>query len=158
MCPHVWNNWNTGRRWALPFCVHQENCWQGADLLALGETSFGSLGGFQYQNVDTYSGYTETVTAGRWPLWRAVAMTDELRLRREVAMQLKSGQLVAARFRSKFGVELAQHFAAPIERLVSQGWASYRGDTLRLTRDALIAVDWLLPLFYLPKHVGVRNT
>jgi oxygen-independent coproporphyrinogen-3 oxidase len=33
-----------------------------------------------------------------------------------------------------------------------------QGDTVRLTREGLLQVDWLLPQFYLPEHVGIRYT
>jgi oxygen-independent coproporphyrinogen-3 oxidase len=30
------------------------------------------------------------------------------------------------------------------------------GDKIQLTRQGLLQVDWLLPQFYLPEHIGIR--
>jgi len=92
------------------------------------------------------------------PLRRAMKLTAEQKLRREVILLLKTGQLDAAYFRSKFGVDLLDHFESQFDRLLRDGLVEIAGDSIQLTRDALLRVDWLLPLFYLPEHIGVRYT
>jgi oxygen-independent coproporphyrinogen-3 oxidase len=143
-------------RWRFVYTV--EHLWHGEDLLALGETSFGHVQGVHYQNADTFDRYTGLVAEGKLPLRRALALRPEEKLRREVILLLKTGALDAAYFRKKFGVELVKHFAREFGELRDNGLLEIEGDCLRLTRKGLLEVDWLLPRFYLPEHMGVRYT
>jgi oxygen-independent coproporphyrinogen-3 oxidase len=142
--------------WRFVYTV--ENFWHGADLLALGETAFGHIQGVHYQNADAFDRYTRALAENHLPLRRAFKLLPEHKLRREVILHLKTGQLDAAYFRKKFGVELLDHFEPQIEQLLEHGLAQVEGDQVRLTRDALLRVDSLLSIFYLPEHVGVRYT
>ena len=142
--------------WRFVYTV--ENFWHGADLLALGESSFGHIQGVHYQNVDSFDLYTDSLAHGHLPLQRAMKLSPEQKLRREVILLLKTGQLDAAYFRDKFGIELLDHFEPQFERLLQSGCVEIEGDEIRLTRPALLQVDRLLPLFYLPEHVGIRYT
>ena len=142
--------------WRFVYTV--ENFWHGADLLALGETAFGHIHGVHYQNADTFDRYTRMLSENHLPLRRALKLTGEEKLRREVILLLKTGQLDAAYFRNKFGVELLDHFEPQFERLLKTGCVQVEGDKICVTRDALLRVDTLLPMFYLPEHVGVRYT
>ena len=144
------------KRWRFVYTV--ENFWHGADLLALGESAFGHIQGVHYQNADTFDRYTGLVANGKPPLRRAYKLSTEEKLRREVILHLKTGCLDAAYFRQKFGIELLEHFAPQIQLLLQKGFLEIDGDTLHLTREGLLQVDWLLPSFYLPWHVGVRYT
>lgn len=144
------------QRWRLVYTV--EHFWHGADLLALGESAFGYLQGVHYQNVDTAQRYATLVAAGQRPLRRARRLSAEEMFRREVVLQFKTGALDAAYFRQKFNIELTARFAEPFARLTAEGLLAVRGDDIRLTRAGLLQVDWLLPNFYAPEHVGLRYT
>ncbi|MBI3853000.1 MAG: coproporphyrinogen III oxidase family protein [Verrucomicrobia bacterium] len=144
------------KRWRFVYTV--EHFWHGADLLALGETAFGHLRGVHYQNVDTFERYAEWLQKDKLPLRRALRLTPEEKLRREVILHLKTGQLDAGYFRDKFGVDLVDHLEPQFETLLNKGLLEIEGDTVRLTREGLLEVDWLLPDFYLPAHQGVRYT
>jgi oxygen-independent coproporphyrinogen III oxidase len=135
-----------------------DHFWHGADLLALGESSFGYLGGIHYQNVDTFDQYLKMVSHGNLPLRRALKLNGEERLRREVILQLKTGSLEGAYFRSKFGIELSDHFSREFAALIQHRLMEADADTYRLTREGLLQVDELLPAFYLPEHRGIRYT
>jgi oxygen-independent coproporphyrinogen-3 oxidase len=142
----------------MRFVYTVELFWHGHDLLALGESAFGHVQGVHYQNADTFERYLGLLQAGQWPLRRAYCLRPEERLRREVMLQLKTGALDAAYFRRKFGVELLDHFRPQFGELQRRGLLEVEGDQLRLTRPGLLEVDWLLPQFYLPEHVGIRYT
>ena len=141
-------------RWRFVYTV--EHFWHGADLLALGETAFGHMQGFHYQNSDTFEGYTHSIAAGKLPLRRALKLRPEERLRREIILHLKTGCLDTNYFRQKFGVDLQNKFAEPLESLRQHNLLDIDGASVRLTRQGLLEVDWLLPRFYLPEHKGVR--
>jgi oxygen-independent coproporphyrinogen-3 oxidase len=141
-------------RWRFVYTV--EHFWHGADLLALGETAFGHIQGFHYQNADTFEGYTDSIASGKFPLRRALRLRPQERLRREIILHLKTGCLDVNYFRQKFGVDLEREFAAPFESLRRENLLEVDGGNIRLNRRGLLEVDWLLPRFYLPEHVGVR--
>jgi oxygen-independent coproporphyrinogen-3 oxidase len=142
--------------WRFVYTV--EHFWHGADLLALGETSFGHIQGVHYQNADTFDRYTHLLTRGKLPLRRAYPLGPEEKLRREVILHLKTGTLDVAYFRRKFDVELVDQFEPEFSALMEKGLLEIEGGTIRLTREGLLQVDWLLPNFYLPQHRGVRYT
>ncbi len=143
-------------RWRFAYTV--DHFWRGEDLLALGESSFGHIQGVHYQNAHTFERYVSLLDEHQLPWRRAYALDAEEKLRREVILQLKTGGLDAAYFRRKFGVEIAAHFAPELMQLMKRELIETEGDSIRLTRDALLDVDWLLPAFYLPQHRGVRYT
>src|SRR4029078_10205340 len=68
--------------WRFVYTV--ENFWHGADLLALGETAFGHIQGVHYQNADTFDRYTSLLAENHLPLRRALKLSPEHKLRREV--------------------------------------------------------------------------
>jgi oxygen-independent coproporphyrinogen-3 oxidase len=144
------------RRWRFAYTV--DHFWRGEDLLALGETSFGHIQGVHYQNAHTFERYIGLLQEHQLPWRRAYGLQPEEKLRREVILQLKTGVLDAAYFRRKFQVELTERFASELAELRRREQLEIDGDSIRLTRDALLDVDWLLPLFYLPQHRGIRYT
>ena len=141
-------------RWRFVYTV--EHFWHGADLLALGETAFGHFNGVHYQNADTFDSYTGLLASEKLPVGRAYALSAEEKLRREVILHLKTGCLDSAYFSQKFGVEIVDHFASQFEPLSRNGMLEIDGDKIQLTRQGLLQVDWLLPQFYLPEHIGIR--
>ena len=138
------------------FVYTVEHCWRGADLLALGETACGHIQGVHYQNTDTFDVYTHSLTEGHLPLRRALKLSPEDKLRREVILQLKTGQLDAGYFRTKFNIELLDHFERQFARLTQMELTEIDGDQITLSREGLVRVDWLLPMFNLPGQIGVR--
>jgi oxygen-independent coproporphyrinogen-3 oxidase len=144
------------KRWRVAYTV--DHFWRGEDLLALGETSFGHIQGVHYQNAHTFERYIGLLDEHQLPWRRAYELQPEEKLRREVMLQLKTGALDAGYFRRKFGVEIAAHFAPELTQLLQRELIELDDDSIRLTRDALLDVDWLLPVFYLPQHQGIRYT
>jgi oxygen-independent coproporphyrinogen-3 oxidase len=136
--------------------VYRDRLWAGADLLSLGVASFGHIGGTHYQNQHDFEPYVARLDAGELPIWRALTPTDEERLIREFILQLKLGHVSRAYFRKKFGAELTERFAAPIQRLKDWGFLEIVGDEVRLNRDGLLQVDRLLHEFFLPQHVNTK--
>lgn len=132
--------------------VYRDALWHGADLVPLGVSAFGHLGGVHVQNDKDLPGWTERIRAGQLTGQRGYALTAEQRLIRELVLQLKLGRVRAAPFRAKFGVDLRARFAAQWANLA--GLAAWEGDEVVLTRDALMRVDELLPMFFLDVHGG----
>ena len=136
--------------------IYRDRLWAGADLVALGVASFGHIGGTHYQNHSDFEPYVEKVSAGRLPVYRALTPNEDERLIREFILQLKLGAVSRAYFQNKFGADVTQRFAEPMQRLKDWGFLTVDGDGVRLNRPALLQVDRLLHEFFLPEHRNAR--
>ena len=136
--------------------VYRDRLWAGADLLSLGVASFGHIGGTHYQNQHEFEPYVTEIHQGRLPIYRALTPSDDERLIREFVLQLKLGQVSSACFQNKFGVDVRQRFAAPLQVIHDWGFGGVDGDTVFLNRDGLLQVDRLLHEFFLPEHRNAR--
>lgn len=138
--------------------LYRDNLWHGSDLLCAGVASFGHLSGVHYQNIDGLEEYQAAVAENRLPLNRALVVSPEESLIRQMILQMKLGRLDAGYFRSKFGREIFTDFRQPFEDLVSRELARIDGDKFALTREGFLRVDSLLPAFFKPEHQGNRYT
>jgi oxygen-independent coproporphyrinogen-3 oxidase len=139
--------------------LYRDRLWQGADMAGLGVASFGYINGVHIQNLDTWEAYSAAVRRGEIPLSRAYRPNEEERLIRELVLQLKLGSIRPPYFRSKYRVNILERFRDQFETLKSQGYlAAATEEIVALTRDALLRVDVLLPVFFLRQHLGIRYT
>ncbi|MCV7196380.1 coproporphyrinogen-III oxidase family protein [Mycobacterium angelicum] len=136
--------------------MYREHLWRGADMMALGVSSFGHLGGTHCQNEKDFGPYVDRLARGELPIARGLALTDDDRLIREFILLLKLGQVDPAYFRGKFGVDVCARFAAPLARHQAAGHLEFDDDRVTLTRQGLLRVDELLHEFFRPEHRGPR--
>lgn len=136
--------------------LYRDRLWAGADLLGLGVASFGHIGGTHYQNQHEFEPYINALTDGKLPVYRALTPSADERLIREFILQLKLGRTSREYFRHKFGIEVKDRFAAPLQTLTDWGYLTLEGDTIRLNRDGLLQIDRLLHEFFLPEHQHAR--
>lgn len=136
--------------------LYRDLLWEGADLLGTGVASFGHIGGVHYQNQHNLPEYLALVERGELPVYRALRISAEEQLVREMILQMKLGHISRRYFQDKFGVDIAARFAAPLGRLANDGWLEVTGDEIRYSRDGLLRVDSLLPEFFLPAHQHAR--
>ena len=85
--------------------VYRSSLWQGADMVALGVSSFGHMSGVHVQNTPHWNEYFEAIGKRELPLSRAFATTSDERLTREMILQLKLGEIHPSYFNDKFGVD-----------------------------------------------------
>jgi oxygen-independent coproporphyrinogen-3 oxidase len=139
--------------------VYRDRLWQGADMAGLGVASFGHINGVHVQNVDTWEAYCAAVDRGELPLGRAYRPAGEEPMIRELVLQLKLGSVRPRYFADKYGVNLLQRFREPLASLRAEGHLLRADeDALTLSRRGLLHIDFLLPRFFLPEHVGIRYT
>jgi oxygen-independent coproporphyrinogen-3 oxidase len=138
--------------------VYRDSVWHGCDMVGTGVASFSHFSGVHYQNVDGWDEYIQRVDRGELPIHRAMPITDQQRLIREMILQLKLGHITAAYFREKFGREILSDFAEAWRSLSGENLALIQGDDVRLTREGLLRVDSLLPRFFEPEYRNVRYT
>ena len=138
--------------------LYRDNLWHGSDLICAGVASFGHLSGVHYQNIDGLEEYQAAVAENRLPLNRAMVVSDDEKMIREMILQMKLGRLDAGYFRKKFGREIFSEFRDPFEDLVARDLARITSDKFELTREGFLRVDSLLPAFFKPEHQGNRYT
>ena len=138
--------------------LYRDYLWKGADMVSLGLSSFGHFRGTHYQNEKDFGPYAERLASGELPIFRALGMTEEEKLIREVILQMKTGRLDRNYFREKFATDILARFAGPLANLGAAGYVTIAGDYVLLNRDGLLRVDELLAEFFLPQHVHARYT
>lgn len=138
--------------------VYRDALWSGADLVGLGVASFSHLGGVHFQNLPEFSQYLEALGRGELPVSRAMKTTEEERMIRELILQMKLGRVNRRYFQEKFAVDVAERFKGQFDDLRGRGLLATEGDWLVLTREALLRVDTLLGVFFLPRHQQARYT
>jgi oxygen-independent coproporphyrinogen-3 oxidase len=86
------------------------------DLVAMGITAIGKVGDTYSQNVKTLEEYSALLDAGRLPVFRGIALSEDDKLRRAVITQLICHfELNFARIEQAFPVRFRDHFAAELE-------------------------------------------
>jgi len=138
--------------------VYRDSLWHGADMFGTGVASFGHAHGVHLQNVDTWEQYVAMLDRGELPLGRALPVTRDQLLIREMILQLKTGKLDAAYFQGKFGTNILDRFTDGFSRLAEQGQLSIHDGRIEVTRAGLLQVDRLLPEFFEAEHRGTRYT
>jgi oxygen-independent coproporphyrinogen-3 oxidase len=138
--------------------VYRDALWHGADMIGAGVASFSHLAGVHFQNADRWEDYIGPIHRGELPLARALPMSPRQRLIRELVLQFKTGRIDLAYFHGKFGSNLRQDFAGPLDELVREGLAETLDGEVRLTRPGLLRVDSLLPRFFESPFRSVRYT
>jgi len=136
--------------------IYTDSLWHGGDMIGLGVSSFSHFDGVHFQNLSKFEDYVQTLEGGQLPLWRALALTPKQRLIREMILQLKTGALDAAYFRSKFGVDVWQEFQSAYETLSREELLLRNNGTIELTRRGLLQVDHFLSEFFEPELKTVR--
>jgi oxygen-independent coproporphyrinogen III oxidase len=138
--------------------VYRDGLWHGADMFGTGVASFGHANGVHMQNVDSWEQYVGMLAKGELPLNRALPVKPRELLIREMILQLKTGRLDSAYFRTKFRSDILVDFADEFSRLAEEGFITVGDGSIELTREGLLQVDRLLPIFFEPQHRGTRYT
>jgi oxygen-independent coproporphyrinogen-3 oxidase len=138
--------------------VYRDALWHGADMFGTGVASFGHVRGVHLQNVDTWEQYVEMLQRDELPLGRALPVPPRHRLIREMILQLKTGRLDTSYFQHKFGVDILDTFRDGFEELEQEGHLTRTVEGIEMTREGLLQVDRLLPVFFDPEHRGTRYT
>lgn len=132
--------------------LYRDRLWRGADMLALGVSSFGHADGWHYQNESALERYLARIAAGESPVQRALPLTDEERMIRQFVLQMKLGSVRREAFREAFGLDILERFGEPLELLERRDYARLTETGPVLTEAGYLRIDRLLPLFFLPSH------
>ena len=111
------------------------------DSVAAGVSAIGDVAGAFAQNHKSLARYYEAIDAGRFPVERGYALSDDDRLRRYVIGELMCNFHVdGAAVRGRFGVDLPACFAPEIERLREPGGPAADG-LVRIEPGGLTITD-----------------
>ena len=136
--------------------LYRDLLWSGADMIGLGVASFSHIGGTHFQNRHDWDPYMAAIAEGKLPIFRALTLSSDEQMIRELILQMKLGHVHRAYFQSKFGVDVEQRFADPLHALANRGFMHIDSEGLKLSREGLLQVDNLLNDFFLPQHRSAR--
>jgi oxygen-independent coproporphyrinogen III oxidase len=107
------------------------------DLIGVGVTSIGTVGGAFYQNCKSLDDYYAAIDAGRLPVEKGLDPDVEDRMRRAVIMQLICQfEIDYPRFNAEWNVDFQRHFQYELQRLdemARDGLLEKNADGLRVT-------------------------
>lgn len=138
--------------------IYRDNLFRGHDLLPLGVSSFGHIQGIDYQNEDDLNKYLDRVEAEEQPINRAYVPTEQQKLIRQFALQMKEGGVDTGALKEKFGVDPLDEFSEALQNQSDAGYLTVEGDQVKLTRKGLLQVDSLLPEYFEPQYRRIRYT
>ena len=132
------------------------------DSVAVGVSAIGDVAGAFSQNHKSLAFYYEAIDAGRLPVERGYALTEDDKLRRFVIGELMCNfRVTAADVRQRFGVNLADYFAGELAALradgpVGDGLLDIADEALTVTERGRLFVRNICMAFdrYLPGHAG----
>ncbi len=136
--------------------IYTDALWHGGDMIGLGVSSFSHFGGVNFQNAHRIEEYLRVLDTDELQLWRAIRLTPQQRLIREMILQLKTGRLDLEYFSGKFGVDIWTEFEPQFERLGEEGMLEREAEKIELTRRGLLEVDHFLSDFFEPELRSVR--
>jgi oxygen-independent coproporphyrinogen-3 oxidase len=122
---------------------HTRSKWLGNDNYAAGVSSFGSIGRYNYQNMNDIHGYNETIERGELPAFRGYNCTTFDLMLRDLVMGVKLVDLDLARFQQKHGVDLRKLCADELGRLEDEGFITLGKDSLTLTDQGILYGDYV---------------
>lgn len=122
---------------------HTRSKWLGNDNYAAGVSAFGSIGRYNYQNMNDIHGYTETVERGELPAFRGYNCTTFDLMVRDVVMGIKLVDLDLVRFQEKHGIDLRQVCVAELSRLEEEGFVTVGEETISLTDQGILYGDYV---------------
>ena len=137
---------------------YRDNLWHGSDLLATGIASFGHVSGRHYQNRAEWEDYCGMLEANQLPLGRGLRLTKQQCLIRELILQLKRGYLDVGYFQQKYETDILAVWQEAWQEYKEAGYLIVQDNRVELTRQGLLRVDALLPLFFEPQFRDIRYT
>lgn len=113
---------------------HNLRYWHYEPYLALGPGAHGFDGRLRYENISDLREYRKTIVQGHLPWSESLQLTEQDRMEEFMIMGLRLMEGIALHeFTRRFGVELQDVYAAPIEKLIRMGLLELTEGRLRLT-------------------------
>jgi oxygen-independent coproporphyrinogen-3 oxidase len=122
---------------------HTRSKWLGNDNFAAGVSAFGSVGRFNYQNMNDIHGYIETVEKGELPAFRGYNCTSFDMMVRDVVMGVKLVNLDHVDYRAKHGIDLLKICDDGLTELQEEGFVKVDDRHISLTELGVLYADYV---------------
>lgn len=107
------------------------------EVVGLGISAIGDLGGGYFQNEKKLSAYREALEQGRLPIERGILRSDDDEIRRQVILELMcNGAVDPGAVAERHGIDFDAYFAVDLERLrvyEKDGFVTIAPDAIRAT-------------------------
>lgn len=116
-------------------CRHNLACWRNQAYVGFGAGAHSYLNGYRYHNVPSPLEYIARLERGESPVDGGSFTSKETEMAETMMLGLRLTQEGVRRafFRERFGQELDEAYAAPIQELVALGLLEDLGEAIRLT-------------------------
>jgi len=122
---------------------HTRSKWLGNDNYAAGVSAFGSLGDWNYQNLNDIPNYTEAIESGQLPAFRGYTCSTFDRMVRDVVMGIKLVGFDHLRFREKHGIDLLRVCDTELAQLADEGFLTVGAQSITLTDHGVLFGDYV---------------
>jgi oxygen-independent coproporphyrinogen III oxidase len=122
---------------------HTRSKWQGNDNCAVGVSAFGSIGRWNYQNMNDIPTYTQAIERGELPAFRGYNSTTFDLLVRDAVMGIKLVDLDHLWFRDKHGVDLLKVCDSELSDLEAEGFVTVDARNISLTDHGVLFGDYV---------------
>jgi oxygen-independent coproporphyrinogen-3 oxidase len=129
---------------------HTRSKWLGNDNCAVGVSAFGSIGRWNYQNVNDIPGYVQAVGRGELPAFRGCDCTTFELMVRDAVMGIKLIHLDHLRFRDKHGVDLLKACRGELAELAAAGFITVDERHVSLTDQGVLFGDYVARMLERP--------
>lgn len=117
--------------------------WQGYDSCAAGVSAYGSIGSWNYQNMNDIPGYVAAVDQGALPAFRGYNCTTFDLMLRDAVLGIKLVHLDHLRFRDKHGVDLLKACERDLAELAAAGFLTIGARDISLTDEGVLFGDYV---------------
>ena len=122
---------------------HTRSKWLGNDNCAVGVSAFGSIGRWNYQNLNDIPSYTQAIDRGELSAFRGYNSTTFDLLVRDAVMGIKLVDLDHLWFRDKHGVDLLKVCDGELSELEAEGFVTIDARNISLTDHGVLYGDYV---------------
>ncbi len=122
---------------------HTRSKWLGNDNYAAGVSAFGSVGRYNYQNMNDINGYIETIEKGEMPAFRGYNCTSFDLMVRDVVMGVKLVRFDHVDYRAKHGIDLLKICEDGLAELQEEGFVTVDDQHILLTELGVLYADYV---------------
>jgi oxygen-independent coproporphyrinogen-3 oxidase len=128
-------------------CRHNENYWLGGQYFAAGPGAARFLAGKRETNHRSTTTYISRVLAGQSPVAESEQLGSEDAARERLVFALRRLEGIDTAEFAATGFSVEQLGGQALPRLIDQGFLSFKGQRLKLTRAGLLISDAIWPQF-----------
>ncbi|HBL31203.1 MAG TPA: coproporphyrinogen III oxidase family protein [Acidobacteria bacterium] len=122
---------------------HTRSKWLGNDNCAVGVSAFGSVGRWNYQNMNDIPAYTKAIERGDLPAFRGYNCTTFDLMVRDAVMGIKLVDLDYVRFRDRHGIDLLRTCDRELSELEAEGFVTVGAGNISLTDRGILFGDYV---------------